>query len=159
MGSYSHQARIAHNAWLDPVGSFYLERRRIEDGSEEWRKTIVILELPKRRARMSRRGGVAASRRLQSTHRRATPSLFRRPKFNGPTECPGLPLNLEALIRQLEDAAGGKPLGWSWYRTIPRLVQIAKAVTNYWERGEGAQSPRNQQFNHNLAIWGWDVRD
>lgn len=84
---------------------------------------------------------------------------FRRPKFNGPDECPGLPINLEALIRQLEIAARRKPLAWSWYRTIPRLIQVAHAVTTYWERGKGSESPKNQHFNHNLAIWGWDLRD
>ena len=35
-------------------------------------------------------------------------------------------------------------------------------VEDYWERKEGADlvtGARGQPVNHNLAIWGWDVRD
>ena len=32
-------------------------------------------------------------------------------------------------------------------------------VETYWERGAGATVPRIKGINHNLAVYGWDLRD
>jgi hypothetical protein len=90
-------------------------------------------------------------------------SDFRYPRYPGPKECPGLPLNLEAVLRWLEkdtpssvlDVVSGGRLGF-------KLRSLMDEVEDYWERGEGAMDVREApdgQVNHNLAIWGWDVRD
>src|SRR5262249_36922980 len=30
---------------------------------------------------------------------------------------------------------------------------------DYWERGAGSQIPNRKGINHNLAVYGWDLRD
>jgi hypothetical protein len=32
-------------------------------------------------------------------------------------------------------------------------------IEDYWERGPGASVPAVTALNHNLGIYGWDVRD
>jgi len=92
---------------------------------------------------------------------------FRYPSFPGPEECPGLPLNLDALIHQIE-----WPESMLNFAENPDLLRdlhrICDSVEDYWERGAGAeqvaQSPGRlgrelDRVNHNLACWGFDLRD
>lgn len=91
---------------------------------------------------------------------------FRRPQFDGPQDCPGLPLNLEALVRSarvpatLLDTRGVA-------RLARDLLRVADRVEDYWERsvggdrvaaaGEPVLDP--DKIHHNLAVWGHDIRD
>ncbi|MGH2704432.1 MAG: hypothetical protein ACRDJ4_04865 [Actinomycetota bacterium] len=88
---------------------------------------------------------------------------FRFPRYPGPPECPGLPLNLEAVARHLQNAAPGSLLDVGRdVLLLQRLRSLMDKVEDYWERGEGAdllEETGRGRVNHNLAIWGWDVRD
>jgi hypothetical protein len=82
---------------------------------------------------------------------------MRYPTYGGPGD--GLPLNLEWLARQLERQFGNKI---DWYDFTPTLLflrQQLDKVEDYWERGEGTALPTQREINHNLAIYGWDLRN
>lgn len=82
---------------------------------------------------------------------------LRYPKYDGPGD--GLPLNLEWLTRQLEQRFGTK-IDWSEF--IPALLYIRQQMDkteDYWERGSGSLPPVQQEINHNLAVYGWDLRN
>jgi hypothetical protein len=84
---------------------------------------------------------------------------FRMPCFDGPPVCPGLPLNLEAMLRALEAHHNGRLdlLGLPiWAGTFLGLM---KQVDTYWDKGPGFFTPSQQVFNDNLGIYGWDLRD
>jgi hypothetical protein len=81
---------------------------------------------------------------------------FRRPHYWG---YGGLPLNLEYLLRDLEDRFGAKI---DWYE-VPLALFHARhwmaQAEHHWEHGPGSQVPRGGPINHNLAVFGWDLRD
>jgi len=82
---------------------------------------------------------------------------FKAPTYEGPG---GLPLNLEWLLRDLEREYGEE---------ISGVIETAMAFghtrnlfdehEDYWERGPGSRIPRDPWINHNLAVYGWDLRD
>jgi len=81
---------------------------------------------------------------------------FRYPGYFGQG---GLPLNLEFLIRELEHEYGDK-LNWWELPRAPFLVrQFMARVEDWWERGLGTEVARLSGINHNLGIYGWDLRD
>jgi hypothetical protein len=94
---------------------------------------------------------------------------FRYPWFDGPESCAGMPLNLEAIVKDVywpdtildirEDA-----------RLFDDFRRLMDDVEDYWERGDGAQAVnyvdgaaqvgrKLDGVNHNLAVWGMDIRD
>jgi hypothetical protein len=83
-------------------------------------------------------------------------SEFRFPRYDG---YGGIGVNLEMLIRELESRCGARI---SWYE-LPQALQHARRrlreAETYWESGEGARIPRVAATNHNLAVFGWDLRD
>ena len=82
---------------------------------------------------------------------------FRHPTYNGPGD--GLPLNLENLARQFEQKFGSNI---DWWELMPALLFLREhldKIEDYWERGEGLQLPETNEINHNLAIYGWDLRN
>jgi hypothetical protein len=81
---------------------------------------------------------------------------FRYPSYLG---YGGMPLNIELLLRELEDRFGQD---LDWWETPLALFQARRfmdGVEDYWERGAGAVVPRTTGINHNLAVYGWDLRD
>jgi hypothetical protein len=88
---------------------------------------------------------------------------FRYPTYPGPEECPGLPLNLEAVARFVEGIAPGTLLDLPGdVHVAIRVRSLMDTVEDYWERGDGRawmEAAADGPVNHNLAIWGWDVRD
>jgi len=86
------------------------------------------------------------------------PNDFRVPSFPGT----GLPLNLEGLLRWLED---GNRLGSDinfreWILNFPVLVnRFMDAVEDLYERGAGTQPDLSSGNYHNLAVWGFRVSD
>lgn len=77
--------------------------------------------------------------------------------YGGPGD--GLPLNLENLARSLETRFG---TNITWYRYPPLLTFLRDyldKIEDYWERGEGSRLPTSSQINHNLAVYGWDLRN
>lgn len=81
---------------------------------------------------------------------------FRFPHYGGPG---GLPLNIELLLRTLEDRFGRKLDVWE----VPLALFVARdfmdRVEDYWERGPGSVLPTFTAINHNLSEYGWDLRD
>ncbi|MBI4784187.1 MAG: hypothetical protein HY785_23145 [Oscillatoriophycideae cyanobacterium NC_groundwater_1537_Pr4_S-0.65um_50_18] len=85
-------------------------------------------------------------------------SQFRYPTYKSPGD--GLPLNLESLARSLESKFGDKI---DWYE-IPGAVLFANNylnnIENFWEREAGSIPPDPKgPINHNLAVYGWDLRN
>ena len=92
---------------------------------------------------------------------------FRHPTFDAPAECPGFPLNLEAVLRGIEWPRTGADLVTET-RLVRRLHELCDGVEDYWERGRGSRrisaaasaiGRRPDLINDNLACWGQDVRD
>ncbi len=82
---------------------------------------------------------------------------FRHPIYDGPGD--GLPLNLENLARQFEQKFGSKI---DWWELMPALLFLREhldKIEDYWERGEGLQLPETNEIKHNLAVYGWDLRN
>jgi len=81
---------------------------------------------------------------------------FRYPRYPG---AGGLPLNIEFIIRRLEDRFGDE---LNWWELAPAFFTVRgfmDEIETYWERGPGATVPHTTGINHNLGIYGWDVRD
>lgn len=92
---------------------------------------------------------------------------FRHPVFPGPVECPGLPLNLDALIQRLSWPGSALDIVDD-VDLLAELRRQLKSVEDYWERGPGADLVQAatgrvgrdvDRINHNLACWGYDLRD
>ncbi|NSC24945.1 hypothetical protein FM076_28815, partial [Streptomyces albus subsp. chlorinus] len=81
---------------------------------------------------------------------------FRRPGYDG---CGGLPLNLEMLLRDLEDHCGKDVDWWETPSALFRARRFMDKVEDYWERGAGCAPVTTTAINHNLAVFGWDLRD
>jgi hypothetical protein len=81
---------------------------------------------------------------------------FRYPNYFG---YGGLPLNLEFLIRGLEERLGDETSLWESPLALFRARQFMDDVEDYWERGAGSTVPRIKGINHNLAVYGWNLRD
>lgn len=83
---------------------------------------------------------------------------FRFPTYGGPGD--GLPLNLEKLARLLEARFGDTLDWWEFAPGLLAVREFLDQVEDYWERGEGSISPpETGPINHNLAIYGWDLRN
>jgi hypothetical protein len=84
---------------------------------------------------------------------------FRYPSYAGPGD--GLPLNLEKLTRELGNryqiADGINAIDAALL--LPWLRGYLDNIENYWERGEGMNASEQGAINHNLAVYGWDVRN
>lgn len=81
---------------------------------------------------------------------------LRYPTYEGPGD--GLPLNLENLARQLEQKFD---INIDWWELAPALLFLRDhmdSTEDYWERGGGLDLPASQ-INHNLAVYGWDLRN
>lgn len=85
---------------------------------------------------------------------------FTYPHFSGPADCPGLPLNLEAIVRGIDAAGAGRPFGVRQVREAFAVTAAVSHVKSYWEHGPGNILPSTSaSYHHNLAVYGWDVRD
>jgi hypothetical protein len=81
---------------------------------------------------------------------------FRRPTYGGPG---GLPLNIEYLVRMLEHEFGDKLDWWELAFAGFKVRGFMDDLEDYWERGAGKEPPNMVGINHNLAVYGWDLRD
>jgi len=81
---------------------------------------------------------------------------FRRPHYEG---FGGLPLNLEYLIRLLEAEFGESIDPLEAPLAALRVRRLMDEVEDWWERRGGAEVPNVAEINHNLAVYGWDLRD
>jgi hypothetical protein len=81
---------------------------------------------------------------------------FRHPHYDG---FGGLPANIEFLARQLEHEFGSEISFWELPHALFRVRHLLDQIEDWWERGAGSQLPNVIGINHNLGIYGWDVRD
>lgn len=81
---------------------------------------------------------------------------FRFPTYDG---FGGLPVNIEYILREMEETVGDRIDWWETPITLFRLRSLLDAIEDHWERGSGAAPPRRTGINHNLAVYGWDLRD
>ncbi|HEY0547586.1 MAG TPA: hypothetical protein VGC91_19555 [Pyrinomonadaceae bacterium] len=81
---------------------------------------------------------------------------FRRPSYRG---FGGLPLNIEFLLRDLEDRYGSRVDWWEAALAAFRVRHYMGEIEDWWERGPGNSFPNLKGINHNLAVYGWDLRD
>lgn len=82
---------------------------------------------------------------------------LRYPTYNSPGD--GLPLNLENLARQLERQFD---TNIDWWELAPALLFLRNyldSTEDHWERSGGLDLPAQSQINHNLAVYGWDLRN
>jgi hypothetical protein len=81
---------------------------------------------------------------------------YRYPRYGG---LGGLPVNIELLLRDLEERFGSKVSAWELPLALFRARQFLDEVEDYWERGPGHTAPSLSAYNHCLAVYGWDLRD
>lgn len=82
---------------------------------------------------------------------------FRYPTYNSPGD--GMPINIERLARNLEAKFGNNIDWWEWVSAGLFLQSFMDATEDYWERGDGSRLPAQKEINHNLAVYGWDLRN
>ncbi|EKQ69077.1 hypothetical protein OsccyDRAFT_1686 [Leptolyngbyaceae cyanobacterium JSC-12] len=85
---------------------------------------------------------------------------LRYPTYNSPGD--GLPLNLEAIAQQLEKRFGTNLDFWEFLPLLLFLREYLDTVEDYWERGQGNHAPdqtSQTSIYHNLAVYGWDLRN
>ncbi|WP_348245974.1 hypothetical protein [Leptolyngbya sp. GB1-A1] len=83
---------------------------------------------------------------------------FRYPIFAGPGD--GLPINLEWLARRLERRYGEEINWWEFAPALLTVRDLLDRSEDYWEREAGSIPPDPYgRINHNLAVYGWDLRN
>jgi len=81
---------------------------------------------------------------------------FRHPHYPG---FGGVPFNIEFLVRDLEGAYGDSPHGIDLMLGLLRARHHLAEAEHYWDKGPGSELPAAGPINHNLGIYGWDLRD
>lgn len=81
---------------------------------------------------------------------------FRHPEYRG---LGGLPLNIEYLVRELEQRYGSSISFLELAPAVFTVYNVLTQIRDYWEYGPGAQVPNTLGIMHNLGISGYDVRD
>ncbi|MGI3227194.1 hypothetical protein ACRJ4B_28620 [Streptomyces sp. GTA36] len=81
---------------------------------------------------------------------------FKYPLYEG---FGGLPLNIELLLRDLHARYGRDVDWWETPLALFRARTLMDRVEDHWERGPGLSVPPTTAIMHNLAVFGWDLRD
>jgi hypothetical protein len=81
---------------------------------------------------------------------------FRYPRYEG---YGGLPLNIEYMVRKMEHAFGAEISWWEVPAALFEARHLMAQIEDWWERGPGSVFPILKAINHNLAVYGWDLRD
>ena len=81
---------------------------------------------------------------------------FRHPRYEG---FGGLPLNIELMIRTLEHKHGDAVPWWELPLALFDVRHLMAQIEDWWERGPGSIVPPEVGIKHNLAVYGWDLRD
>jgi hypothetical protein len=81
---------------------------------------------------------------------------FRFPLYEG---FGGLPFNIELFLRDLEARFGQTVDLWEVPFALFRARSLMDRVEDYWERGADRTVPSTTAVMHNLAVFGWDLRD
>ncbi|WP_207898660.1 hypothetical protein [Amycolatopsis pittospori] len=81
---------------------------------------------------------------------------YRYPRYPGHG---GLPLNLELVLRTLEERFGSNISGWETPFALLEARTLMDKIEDHWERGPGSATPLVSAYNHCLSVYGWDLRD
>jgi hypothetical protein len=81
---------------------------------------------------------------------------FRFPRYPG---FGGIPLNIEFLIADLEHEFGERVSWWELPLALFRVRQHLAHAEDWWDSGPGSKPAADLGINHNLGIYGWDLRD
>jgi hypothetical protein len=81
---------------------------------------------------------------------------FRRPHYPG---YGGIPLNIEFLVRMLEERFGDRVSAWELPSAVYHLRQHLAEAEDWWDHGPGSRLAPSRAINHNLGVYGWDLRD
>lgn len=84
---------------------------------------------------------------------------FTYPTYEWPTGPGGLPLDLERFVRAFEKRFGDRLDFWEVVGAGLWTRDYLDRIEDYWERGEGAATPRRGEPFHDMAVYGWDVLD
>jgi hypothetical protein len=71
----------------------------------------------------------------------------------------GIPLNIELIVNELEERFGDELSWWELPAALYKVRQHLADSESWWERGPGSEPPKEREINHNLAVYGWDLRD
>ncbi|WP_432493441.1 hypothetical protein [Kineococcus gypseus] len=72
----------------------------------------------------------------------------------------GLPLNLELLLRDLEQRFGADLDLWEVPLALFRAHDLLDEIEDHWERGPGRDpAPAGRPLQHALAVYGWNLHD
>lgn len=72
---------------------------------------------------------------------------------------PGLPLNIEHLLRRLEPRAGSNPSAADLARALLFIPSYLDELEDYYERGLGSRPAKFTGVYHNLAVWGFALAE
>jgi hypothetical protein len=81
---------------------------------------------------------------------------FRHPQYPG---FGGVPLNIELLVRDLEERFGDEISIWEVPSAAFHIRQHLAEAEHWWDSGPGAATPAMPGISHNLGVYGWDLRD
>ncbi len=81
---------------------------------------------------------------------------YHHPRYSG---FGGIGLNIEYLLRDLESRFGTAVSVWETPFALFRARQLLDEIEDYWERGGGNATPVVSSYVHDLAVYGWDLRD
>jgi len=81
---------------------------------------------------------------------------FRRPHYWG---FGGLPLNIEYLVRDLEERFGSNIPTYKLPLAAFHARHWMAQAEQFWESGPRSALPSSPLINHNLGVFGWDLRD
>lgn len=88
-------------------------------------------------------------------------SLGKSTKFDAPsfTAQAGIPINMEVLIRGLEEELGSEITLWNSVQAGRYVYQTLRRIKSYWEgQMKDLRVERNLPF-HNQAVWGFSISD
>lgn len=84
------------------------------------------------------------------------PLDFRVPRIPGR----GLPINLEDLLHEVARRLGTGVSDAEWIFRFPWIARrYLDEIEDYYERGGGKLPPKFRGYYHNLAVWGFTVRE
>jgi hypothetical protein len=71
----------------------------------------------------------------------------------------GIPLNLEVLVRGLQDEYGTYITNGEWSQALSYLFRTVKRIKRYWEGEMTDLSLNRNRPWHNQSVWGFSVND
>jgi hypothetical protein len=81
---------------------------------------------------------------------------FRHPSFSGEG---GLPVNIERLLRRLDQEFGRELNPWEIPLAAIHLRSWMDRIEDYWERGAGSEPLPDRGPHQNLGVLGFEIQD